>query len=71
MYAVVRFYGFQYLVQEGEKVSVPRLASEAGAKVTLDDVLLLRPTRMSWSGRPGSRVQQSRQRWSSTPGIQR
>ena len=52
MYAVVRFYGFQYLVQEGEKVSVPRLASEAGAKVTLDDVLLLKTDKDVLVGTP-------------------
>jgi len=42
VYAVVRFYGFQYVVQEGEKVIVPRLKEEPGASLKLDDVLLLK-----------------------------
>ena len=41
MYAIVRVSGSQYLVKEGDIVTVPHLESEPGAKVPLD-VLFLR-----------------------------
>jgi large subunit ribosomal protein L21 len=50
MFAVVRTGGKQYRVAAGDKIVVEKLAGEAGAQVTLDDVLLagegaeLRPT---------------------------
>ncbi len=42
MYAIVRVSGFQFIVKEGETVTVPRLDAEAGSSVRLDDVLFLR-----------------------------
>ena len=41
MYAVVKVAGHQFRVQEGDKVHVPRLALEEGAKHRIDDVLLV------------------------------
>ena len=40
-YAVVKTGGKQYRVAEGELVDVERLSGEVGAKVTLDEVLLV------------------------------
>ena len=41
MYAVIETGGKQYRVQEGDVITVEKLASEAGDKVTFDKVLLL------------------------------
>ena len=40
MFAIVRTGGKQYRVQPGDRIVVERLAGDAGAKLTLDDVLL-------------------------------
>ena len=40
MFAVVRTGGKQYRVAAGDKISVEKLAGEAGDTITLDDVLL-------------------------------
>ena len=41
MYAIVNIYGRQYRVTEQERIKVSLLASDAGQKVTFDQVLLL------------------------------
>ena len=41
MYAVIETGGKQYRVQEGDVITVEKLAAEAGDKVTFDRVLLL------------------------------
>ena len=41
MYAIIRTGGKQYRVQPGDVVRVERIAGEVGAKVTLDEVLLV------------------------------
>ena len=41
MFAVLRTGGKQYKVAENDIITVERLAAEAGAKVTFDDVLML------------------------------
>ncbi len=41
MYAVVDINGFQYRIEKGETLRVPKYDLEVGAKVTLSDVLLL------------------------------
>ena len=41
MFAVVRTGGKQYKVAENDIITVERLDADAGAKVTLDDVLML------------------------------
>jgi large subunit ribosomal protein L21 len=41
VYAIIRTGGKQYRVQPGDVVRVERMAGEVGAKVTLDEVLLL------------------------------
>ena len=41
MYAVIETGGKQYRVQEGDVITVEKLAAEAGDKVTFDKVLLL------------------------------
>jgi large subunit ribosomal protein L21 len=52
MYAIVRVSGFQFIVKEGETVTVPRLDAEAGSSVKLDDVLFLRTEDDTVIGRP-------------------
>jgi len=52
MYAIVRVAGFQYLVKEGETVTVPRLAAEPGTSVRLDDVMFVRTAESAVLGRP-------------------
>ncbi len=41
MYAVVRTGGKQYQVAKGDEVIVEKLDGEEGAKITLDEVLLI------------------------------
>ena len=41
MFAVIRTGGKQYRVAEGDIIKVERLEGEAGAKVTLDQVLMV------------------------------
>lgn len=41
MYAVVDVAGSQYKVQEGDRIRVSRLGSEAGEKLTFDNVLMI------------------------------
>jgi large subunit ribosomal protein L21 len=41
MYAVIATGGKQYRVSEGDKVRVEKLSGEAGAKVVLENVLML------------------------------
>lgn len=41
MFAVVDMKGFQERVSEGQKIRIPRLKEETGAKVVFDQVLLL------------------------------
>ncbi len=52
MYAIIRVAGFQYMVKEGEKISVPRMAAEPGSTVNLGDVLFLRTADQTIIGRP-------------------
>jgi large subunit ribosomal protein L21 len=52
MYAVVDFSGFQYLVKEGEIVTVPRLKLEPGTELRLDKVLMVRKDDKVLLGRP-------------------
>jgi large subunit ribosomal protein L21 len=49
VYAIVRTGGKQYRVEEGQILYLERLAAEAGAKVQLEEVLLV-------SGEDGTRV---------------
>jgi large subunit ribosomal protein L21 len=51
MYAIVRVSGCQYLVKEGDVVTVPHLESEPGATVPLD-VLFLRTDDKAVIGSP-------------------
>lgn len=44
VYAVVRIAGHQFQVRPDSRLRVPRLAAEAGAQVTLDDVLAIAET---------------------------
>lgn len=41
MYAVIKSHGKQYKVAEGDQLTLDRVAGEAGAKVTLGEVLML------------------------------
>lgn len=40
MFAIVNINGSQYKVQENQRVFVPKMKEEIGAKVTFDDVLM-------------------------------
>ena len=51
MYAIVRVSGCQYLVKEGDVVTVPHLESEPGTTVPLD-VLFLRTDERAVVGSP-------------------
>lgn len=51
MYAIVRVSGCQYLVKEGDVVTVPRLESDPGTTVPLD-VLFLRTDDKAIVGSP-------------------
>lgn len=52
MYAVLRIAGFQYLVKEGDLVTVPSLGLEPGVQVRLEDVLFLRTAEKAIVGKP-------------------
>src|SRR5512143_1847270 len=51
MYAIVKVCGCQYLVKEGDVLTVPHLESEPGAKLPLD-VLFLRTDDKAVVGTP-------------------
>ncbi|HTW91560.1 MAG TPA: 50S ribosomal protein L21 [bacterium] len=51
MYAIVRVSGFQYLVKEGDIVTVPHMESEPGAAIPLE-VLFLRTNDKAILGNP-------------------
>ncbi|MBN2715679.1 MAG: 50S ribosomal protein L21 [Deltaproteobacteria bacterium] len=52
MYAVIATGGKQYRVSEGDKVRVEKLSGDAGAKVVLDNVLMLGDGEKSKLGAP-------------------
>ncbi|MBN2530969.1 MAG: 50S ribosomal protein L21 [Deltaproteobacteria bacterium] len=52
MYAVIATGGKQYRVSEGDKVRVEKLSGDAGAKVVLDNVLMLGDGEKSKIGAP-------------------
>lgn len=52
MYAVIATGGKQYRVSEGDKVRVEKLNGDAGAKVVLDNVLMLGDGDKSQIGAP-------------------
>ena len=52
MYAVIATGGKQYRVSEGDKVRVEKLSGDAGAKVVLDNVLMLGNGESSKIGAP-------------------
>ena len=41
MYAIVVIQGFQYRLRKGDTIRVPRIDSEVGGRLTLDEVLLV------------------------------
>ena len=52
MYAVVRIAGQQFKVAPSQKLYVPKLNSEIGAKVTFDKVLVLGDEQKTTVGKP-------------------
>lgn len=52
MYAIIQTGGKQYKVTEGEMVKVEKLNAEAGDKVTLDQVLMLKDDNGTKIGSP-------------------
>lgn len=52
MYAIIQTGGKQYRVQEGDQIIVEKLAAKVGAKVTLDDVLLVHTDKGTIVGKP-------------------
>lgn len=60
MYAVVEIAGQQYKVAKADKIVVPKLESEVGAKLTFEKVLLLGDDKQTKIGTPylsGSHVE--------------
>jgi large subunit ribosomal protein L21 len=60
MYAVVKIAGQQYKVAPSEKIYVPKLKSDIGAKLTFDQVLVLGDENKTTVGKPyvsGAKVQ--------------
>ncbi len=60
MYAVVEIAGQQFKVSKSDKIHVPRLESEVGAKIKFDKVLLLGDDKETKIGTPyldGSHVE--------------
>jgi large subunit ribosomal protein L21 len=60
MKAIVESAGFQYPVQEKEKILVPRMEEEVGSEVVIDKVLLLIDGKKTLVGKPyveGARVE--------------
>lgn len=52
MYAIIQTGGKQYKVTEGEMVKVEKLEVEAGEKITLDQVLMLKDDNGTRIGNP-------------------
>jgi large subunit ribosomal protein L21 len=52
MYAVIKTGGKQYRVQEGDKLRVEKLTGEVGAKVKLEEVLMVGGVDAPKIGRP-------------------
>ena len=52
MYAIVKIGGSQFLVKEGERLTVPHLTAEPGTTVRLEDVLFVRTDAAALIGRP-------------------
>jgi len=52
MYAVVQIAGQQFKVAPSEKLYVPKLKSEVGAKVTFDRVLVVGDEKKTTVGKP-------------------
>jgi len=52
MYAIIQTGGKQYKVTEGEMVKVEKLEAEAGDKITLDQVLMLKDDNGTKIGNP-------------------
>ena len=52
MYAVIETGGKQYRVQEGDQITVEKIAAELGAKVKLDKVLFVKKDKTAVIGTP-------------------
>jgi large subunit ribosomal protein L21 len=52
MYAVVRISGSQHLVREGDTLTIPHQAAEAGQSVRFEDVLFVRSDDKAAVGQP-------------------
>ena len=62
MFAVIKTGGKQYKVQKDDKIPVEKLEGEEGAKVTLDEVLMVVDGKTSKIGEPlvkGAKVEAS------------
>ncbi|HLE34185.1 MAG TPA: 50S ribosomal protein L21 [Bacteroidota bacterium] len=60
MYAVVEIAGQQFKVAKADKIMVPKIESEIGAKLTFDKVLLLGDEKQTKIGTPylsGSQIE--------------
>jgi large subunit ribosomal protein L21 len=52
MYAVIDAQGFQFKVEKGDRIQVPRLSAEEGASVEFDKVLILSDSKKVTVGTP-------------------
>jgi large subunit ribosomal protein L21 len=52
MYVIVDIQGFQYRLRKGDTIRVPRINSEVGGRLTLDEVLLVSDNEKVMIGEP-------------------
>jgi large subunit ribosomal protein L21 len=52
MFAVIKAKGFQYLVGEGEVVTIPARIGDAGQKIEFDQVLMIKDESQTYIGNP-------------------
>ncbi|OGC43686.1 50S ribosomal protein L21 [candidate division WOR-3 bacterium RBG_13_43_14] len=52
MFAVIKAKGFQYLVGEGEVVTIPAKIGDVGQRIEFDQVLMIKDETQTYFGKP-------------------
>jgi len=52
MFAVIKTNGFQFLVSQGERITIPALVGEVGKEVEFDQVLMIKDNGNTTVGKP-------------------
>ena len=52
MFAVIKTNGFQFLVSQGERITIPALVGEVGKEVEFDQVLMIKDNGNTAVGKP-------------------